>query len=61
MQFALNLHSTANEWEACPLQVMTGRVPRMAVSVVAGNGPDGWCVSEEVFLPEVIPDLNPNG
>ena len=33
---------------------MTGRVPRTSFSVFAGNGPDGWCVKEEEFSPEMM-------
>ena len=39
---------------ATPFQLMTGRVPRTAFSVLAGDGPDGWCVKEEEFSPEMM-------
>ena len=39
---------------ATPFQLMTGRVPRTAFSVLAGDGPDGWCVKEEEVLPEMM-------
>ena len=51
LQFALN--SAYREWMgATPFQLMTGRVPRTAFSVFAGDGPDGWCVKEEAFSPQ---------
>ena len=39
---------------ATPCQLMTGRVPRTAFSVFAGDEPDGWRVKEEGFSPEMM-------
>ena len=53
MQFALN-SAYRERMGATPFQLMTGRVPRTAFSVFAGDGPDGWCVKKEEFSPEMI-------
>ena len=53
VQFALN-SAYRERMGATPFQLMTGRVPRTAFSVLAGDGPDGWCVKEEEFSPELM-------
>ena len=53
LQFALNL-AYRERMGATPFQLMTGRVPRTAFSVFSGDEPDGWCVKEEEFLPEMM-------
>ena len=56
VQFALN-SAYRERMGATPFQLMTGRVPRTAFSVLAGDGPDGWCVKEEEFSPKVMQEL----
>ena len=53
VQFALN-SACRERMGATPFQLMTGRVPRTAFSVFASDGPDGWCVKEEEFSPEMM-------
>ena len=53
MQFALK-SAYRERMGATPFQLMTRGVPRTAFSVFAGDGPDGWCVKEEEFSPEVM-------
>ena len=53
VQFALN-SDYRERMGATPFQLMTGRVPLTAFSVFSGDGPDGWCVKEEEFLPEMM-------
>ena len=53
VQFALNT-AYRERTGVTPFQLMTGRVPRTAFSVFAGDGPDGWCVKEEEFSREMM-------
>ena len=53
VQFALN-SAYRERMGAAPFQLMTGRVPRTAFSVFAGDIPDGWCVKEEEFSLEMM-------
>ena len=53
VQFALN-SAYRGRMGAIPFQLMTGRVPRTAFSVFAGDGSDGWCLKEEEVSPEMM-------
>lgn len=57
VQFALN-SAYRKRMGASPFQLMTGRVPRAASFVFAGDRPSGRCVKEMAFFPEVMQRLD---